>query len=104
MQITAELKNWSYDQLFNIFYGYICGDTKRRWLDGVRIHTSPVKHVEDYGDYLLVVTRNSVYKINKDARKGHDYLGKTHAQSEVRQSSSGTGEAVRREVSEGDRL
>lgn len=64
MKVTAELRDWTKSP-GGIYWGRIYNDTKGRWPDGTRIHTSYVKSEIDNGDHLLVVTLNSVYKLQK---------------------------------------
>lgn len=70
MQVTAILKDWTYDPSWKIYYGRIYGDTKERWPDGTGIHTSRVVSQHDHEGYTLVKTLNSVYALHaEDARK-----------------------------------
>jgi len=68
MKVTAELRSWSREQLGEIKYakGTIYDDTKERWKDGTRIHTSYIREVKDQGDHYLIFTRNSLYKAMKN--------------------------------------
>jgi hypothetical protein len=70
-KITAELHNWERDPR-NIFWGDIHGDTKERWKNGTRIHTSLVLEKLDCGDFFLIQTLNSIYKLPKDKELKHD--------------------------------
>lgn len=73
MQVTAILKDWKYDPSWKVYYGRIYGDTKERWPDGTKIHTSHVVSQHDcdiHEGYTLVQTLNSVYALRaEDARK-----------------------------------
>jgi len=71
--ITAELRNWWFDRLSNRYYGDIYCDEKRRWIDGKGIYTSYVMFINDCGDYYLVKTKNSLYKLYKNQKLGTTY-------------------------------
>jgi phosphopentomutase len=65
--ITAELTGWSRESFGKLKFlmGKINFDTKERWPNGTRIHTSYIVHEEDAGDYIIFTTRNSVYQCAK---------------------------------------
>lgn len=73
MKITAELRNWHYNEGWNVFTGDIYDDTKGRWEDGTHIHTSTVVERIDDGERELIVTRNSVYVIYPDKASREDH-------------------------------
>lgn len=77
MTVTGELRDWEYDHMYNVYFGNIFCDRKRRWIDGKRIRTSSVLAVEDGEDHFLVVTLNSTYRLNKNQQ-----MGKTHETSQ----------------------
>lgn len=62
--ITAELRSWSRESFGKkkFLMGKIYGDTKGRWPDGTRIHTSYLVNEEDAGDDIVFTTRNSIYR------------------------------------------
>lgn len=60
-KITGKLEQWSKDPMFNIYWGYVYGDTKGRFRDGTWIHTSSVVKVEDG----FVHTLNSLYELGE---------------------------------------
>lgn len=66
-EITADLKHWARGEgLYrNVYWGYIYNDTKGRWPDGCRIHTSVVTNIDEYNDCFIVTTLNSVYRLWK---------------------------------------
>lgn len=88
--ITAEIRAYTKHEYPEgvVYWGNIYGDTKERrsrsghyphgWPDNRQMRTSLVQHEEDMGDYILVTTRNSVYKLMKDQslqaliKKGND--------------------------------
>jgi len=62
VDVTAELHNVKFVNLSadaKIAWGNVIGDSKRRFVDGTRIHTSLILKIE--GD--LIHTLNSVYRI-----------------------------------------
>ena len=65
---TARLEHWYWDKHHNIIYGYIYEDTRDRWWDGARIHTSLItSHTKGHaaeGD--IVTTLNSTYLLGKE--------------------------------------
>lgn len=65
--ITAELRSWSRENIggTKFLMGRIYGDTKDRWPDGTRIHTSFLVNEEDAGDDIVFTTRNSIYRCPK---------------------------------------
>lgn len=67
MKITGILEGWRIDSVFTIVWGFIYGDTKKRFRDGTWIHTSDVKGIRSMnlkeGD--IIETRNSFYKLGK---------------------------------------
>lgn len=71
MQIISDLKNWSKhlqgDEVY--FWGSIHNDSKRRWRNGTRIHTSYVKSIVETDECFIVSTRNSVYRLWKCDKK-----------------------------------
>lgn len=41
------LKRWYYDPLFNVYWGFIYNDVKKRFRDGTWIHTSSIPDKKD---------------------------------------------------------
>lgn len=75
MNITAELKNWSKDQIsrnYHVFCGHVYGDIKERFEDGTYIRTSYVKSTEERDDCFIVTTKNSVYRLWKCDKDNSD--------------------------------
>lgn len=72
--IECILKNWSVfsnEELFlapelraNMLHGFVYGHD--RFPDGSPVNTSPITAVEDHGNYKVVVTRNTRYRITSD--------------------------------------
>ena len=64
---SAELHDWYIDRYPNgyIYWGHIYGDKKARFWDGAKIHTSAVLEEDEYDDFFLITTLNSVYKLPK---------------------------------------
>ncbi len=58
-EITGTLKNWSKDPVHNIYWGEIHGDVRKRFPDGMRIHTSYIKEGPDANG--IIKTLNSIY-------------------------------------------
>lgn len=67
MKVTAELRNWFVDPR-GVYWGLIYNDSKKRYKDGVQVHTSLVQSVEELegGESSLIHTLNSIYLIRKD--------------------------------------
>lgn len=61
MKPTGTLENWYKDRIFNIIWGEIYGDTKNRFVDGTKIHTSDLKSPGPYFKNKVIATRNSFY-------------------------------------------
>lgn len=63
MKPTAILRNWrAHPNAHGHYYtGEVFEDTKGRFRDGSKIHTSQVKGEEILADGRLVITLNSVY-------------------------------------------
>lgn len=76
-QITGDLKNWWFNEGWNVYNGNIYNDTKNRWCDGTCIHTSNVENVDEYNDCFIVTTRNSVYRLYKcdEKEEVHEAVG-----------------------------
>lgn len=102
MNITAELHDWHFQPLQNVYWGKIMFDRKDRWFDGQYIHTSSVLSVVEAEDHYLVVTLNSTYKLPKEKQFK---VGPTHAREpascQLRVSSLDLRETSRREEAEG---
>lgn len=66
-EVTGRLEAWHTDNVFpTIIWGYIYGDSKRRFTDGARIHTSHViTSVEQWKDGAFITTLNSTYLLGK---------------------------------------
>lgn len=85
MQITAELRNWKKATYLNgdIYWGNVYNDTKGRFRNGARIHTSLVTgYSPDLNDEetTFVHTLNSVYLIRKDQEYRPPVEGLSEAQ------------------------
>lgn len=72
MEITGRLEGWYYDYLNNVVWGYIYDDTRGRFVDGQRIHTSDIpstrrndKDVSQFVEGSVISTRNSRYLLGK---------------------------------------
>lgn len=65
VEVTGELRDWEYNDLYSVFNGKIFGDKKERWPDGRSIHTSSVEEIVEREDHLIVYTMNSVYLLMK---------------------------------------
>lgn len=74
MQVTGTLRNWTKGVgMYNsCYWGNLYGDSKGRWDDGTRIHTSLVKEKKDCGDHYLLFTLNSVYILPKEEEHRND--------------------------------
>ena len=74
MQVTATLKQWKKGTgwYHSCYWGNIYNDSKGRWSDGTRIHTSSVKEKKDMGDHYLLITLNSVYILPKEEEFKND--------------------------------
>lgn len=65
--ITGTLHNWAYDPILNVIWGDIQGDTRGRFVDGDRIHTSDIpitragRNKNQFYKGYLVKTLNSTY-------------------------------------------
>ena len=67
-EITGVLENWSYDDIWSIFWGNIYEDIHERFPDGMQIHTSSVPrglHNFEYIEGDLIKTLNSTYRLGK---------------------------------------
>ena len=64
---TARLENWIKDANFNIIWGNIYDDSKKRWVDGTPMHTSFIEGLGEMspkeGD--IITTLNSKYILGK---------------------------------------
>lgn len=70
MMITAELKDWSYDKDYNVYFGLIFNDIKNRFADGRRIHTSDVRREDKSNPEVIIVhTRNSIYLLRMENKR-----------------------------------
>lgn len=67
IEITGTLEGWCQDNLYAyIIWGNVFGDSKGRFRDGTRIHTSYITPPsEEWKEGAIVTTRNSVYKLGK---------------------------------------
>lgn len=72
MEITAVLRNWAkhHFQGFDYIAGEVYDDTKGRFPDGSCIRTSYLTKIRDEGDHYIFVTKNSVYRANKEEQTG----------------------------------
>ena len=72
MKATASIDNWSYDPVFNVIWGYIKGDVKKRFSDGTYIHTSNLMTSGPFFKGKVVRTLNSFYILNEpsESKKG----------------------------------
>lgn len=63
IKITGRLEGWHQDNLYEfILWGNIFGDSKQRFRDGTRIHTSYIVTPSDeWKEGAVVKTRNSTY-------------------------------------------
>ena len=73
MELTAELRRWKLAKTPQGYYywGDIYGDSKKRWEDGTRIHTSQVMSKVRYDSCTHVKTRNSLYVLKDDEELGN---------------------------------
>jgi len=72
MEITGRLEDWTYDKLYNVVWGYIYDDTRGRFFDGQRIHTSDIpstrlngRDASQFVEGSVILTRNSRYLLGK---------------------------------------
>lgn len=72
MEITGRLENWTYDKLYNVVWGHIYDDTRGRFADGERIHTSDIPSTRHNGrdasqfvEGSIISTLNSHYLLGK---------------------------------------
>jgi hypothetical protein len=68
--LTGKLENWILveDQGLTIVFGYIYGDQKRRFVNGVHMYTSPVHTpVSQIKEGNVIKTLNSQYLLGKKA-------------------------------------
>jgi hypothetical protein len=58
------LKNWQIIRVFNmhVVYGTIYNDTKKRFADGTKIHTSRIEKIDFVNG--IVKTKNSIYNLD----------------------------------------
>jgi hypothetical protein len=74
-KVTGRLENWIYDPLWNVVWGNVYDDARKRFRDGEWIHTSdiPVTRVGRTGDVLkegdIIKTLNSKYLLGKPQEK-----------------------------------
>jgi len=62
-EITGRLEGWIYDADYNVLWGFIYDDTRKRFRDGEYIHTSGIprgKRIE-FKEGMIVDTLNSSY-------------------------------------------
>lgn len=68
-ELTGKLNNWSpqYNWIGElILWGDLEGDSKGRWIDGTRIHTSPLSDPrKDLCEGMTVETKYSLYLLGK---------------------------------------
>lgn len=64
-EITGRLENWSYDEFYNVIWGEIHNDARKRFADGTKIHTSSIPGGRDllYQKGSIVKTLNSQYEL-----------------------------------------
>jgi hypothetical protein len=72
MEITATLTNWKFvpNEYGGYIWGNVFGDTKNRFRDGTRIHTSQIKAVEDTPGGKVAITLNSNYLLSEAQLEG----------------------------------
>ena len=63
MQVTGVLKNAEWDPVYPVVWGDIYGDTRGRFTDGRRIHTSKVVKVKHGTKQGFIQTLNSYYQV-----------------------------------------
>jgi hypothetical protein len=63
-QVTGRLEYWWYDEINHVFWGYLYDDIRKRWWDGVHIHTSCC-HNPDAKEGDVIKTLNSTYLLGK---------------------------------------
>lgn len=77
-EVTGRLIDWEYDTINHVIWGHLVGDTRERFRDGAKIHTSNLSMSRAAAKTLktgdLVKTRNSLYLL--DERKNSDPLPK----------------------------
>lgn len=66
---TGELRNWSYSEASNVYWGNLWFDAKSRWRNGTYIHTSAIVSSIEYQDAFVVKTLNSIYILPKSQKK-----------------------------------
>jgi len=66
-EITGRLEAWCPDNIYGrILWGTLYGDSKGRWKDGTRIHTSDIMTPkEEWKEGVVIQTRNSTYLLGK---------------------------------------
>ena len=72
IEVTARLENWYTDPLWRIIWGDCYDDSKKRFEDGWRIHTSSIpdfaKNNKKWRKGSKVKTLNSVYLLGSKRR------------------------------------
>lgn len=73
MKQTGRLESWKIDPIFNIIWGFIYEDERKRWPDGTWIHTSSIDHNTLRNTKLkkgdVVKTLNSSYELGEPLLK-----------------------------------
>ncbi len=66
-KVTGRLEGWHIDNIFpTIIWGHVFEDSKDRFRDGTRIHTSHIKTPpEQWVEGAIVETLNSTYLLGK---------------------------------------
>jgi len=64
--VTGRLEGWVWDDRHLVIWGFIFGDTRKRFSDGTWIHTSLIeKKFKDATEGDVVETLNSKYLLGK---------------------------------------
>lgn len=65
-EITGRLEGWTYDPIFNIIWGFVYDDIRKRFRDETWIHTSNiVSKSKKFRKGQKVKTLNSIYLLGK---------------------------------------
>ena len=68
-EITGRLIDWEYDGVNHVVWGHLVEDTRKRFRDGAKIHTSNLsmsrKDAKELKNGDIVKTRNSLYLLSE---------------------------------------